>query len=45
MDDFLARYAQYLTVWNAENPRNPIDINRIRWTNPRWRHLNSIRSP
>ena len=45
MDDFLARYAQYLTDWNAEHPRNPIDINRIRWTNPRWRHLNSIRSP
>ena len=46
MDDFLARYAEYLTGWNAANPRNPIDINRIQWTNPTWRHLNSsIRGP
>ena len=27
MDDFLARYAEYLTCWNAENSHNPIDIN------------------
>ena len=45
MDDFLARYAEYLTGWNAAHPRNPIDINRIIWTNPTWRHLNSIRGP
>ena len=45
MNDFLARYAEYLTVWNAENPGNPIDFNRIRWTNIRWRHLYPIRAP
>ena len=45
MDDFLARYAEYLTGWNAAHPRNPIDINRINWTNPTWWHLNSIRGP
>ncbi len=45
MDDFLARYAEYLTGWNAANPRNPIDINRIHWVNPRWRHLNPVRGP
>jgi len=32
MDDFLARYAQNLTRWNAENPCNPIHINRTPWT-------------
>ena len=41
MDDFLARYAEYLTRWNIENPGNPIDINRIVWTDPNWRHLNN----
>ena len=44
MADFLARYAEYLTVWNAENPGNPIDINRIIWTNLPWRHLNTVNS-
>ena len=34
MDRFLARYAEYLKEWNAENPGNPIDINRFVWTNP-----------
>ena len=42
MDRFLARYAEYLTGWNAEHPRNPIDINRIIWTHLPWRHLNNI---
>ena len=41
MDRFLARYAEYLKQWNAEHPRNPIDINRFIWTNPTWRHLNN----
>ena len=45
MDDFLARYAKYLTRWNAEHPRNPIDINRIEWTDRRWEHLNPVRGP
>ncbi|MCY3690644.1 MAG: hypothetical protein OXI54_13680 [Chloroflexota bacterium] len=40
MNRFLARYAEYLTTWNAEHPRNPIDINRIIWTHIPWRHLN-----
>ena len=41
MEYFLTRYAQYLTGWNIEHPRNPIDINRIIWTSVRWRHLNN----
>ena len=45
MDDFLARYADYLTRRNAENPHNPIDINRILWTDHRWQHLNPVRGP
>lgn len=45
MDDFLARYADYLTRRNSENPRNPIDINRILWTDQRWQHLNPARGP
>ena len=45
MNDFLARYAEYLVGWNAANPGNPIDFNRIRWTNIRWRHLYPIRAP
>ena len=47
MDRFLARYAEYLVGWNAEHPRNPIDINRIIWTHLPWRHLNNttIRAP
>ena len=45
MNDFLTRYAEYLVGWNAENPGNPIDFNRIRWTNIRWRHLYPIRAP
>ncbi len=45
MDDFLARYAEYLTRWNAEHPHNPIDINRILWTDKRWQHLNPVRGP
>ena len=46
MDDFLARYAEYLIGWNAENPGNPIDFNRIRWNSIRWRdYFKSIRCP
>lgn len=46
MDDFLARYAEYLTRWNAEHSQNPIDINRIIWIDARWkRHLNPVRGP
>ena len=46
MDDFLARYAEYLIGWNAEHPRNPIDFNRIRWNSIRWRdYFKSIRGP
>ena len=45
IDDFLARYADYLTRRNAENPHNPIDINRILWTDHRWQHLNPVRGP
>ncbi len=45
MDDFLARYAEYLIHWNAEHPHNPIDINRILWTDRRWHHLNPVRGP
>ena len=46
MDDFLARYAEYLIGWNAENPGNPIDFNRIRWNSIRWRdYFKSIRGP
>ena len=45
MEDFLARYAEYLTGWNIEHPRNPIDINRIRWTSIRWRHFPFPRAP
>ena len=45
MDDFLARYADYLTRRNSENPRNPIDISRILWTDHRWQHLNPARGP
>ena len=45
IDSFLARYAEYLTRWNAEHPHNPIDINRIHWTDHRWQHLNPVRGP
>ena len=48
MGRFPARYAEYLTHWNAEHPRNPIDINRFVWTNPTWRHFNNtnpVRGP
>ena len=38
--DYLARYAEYLTVWNAEHPENPIDLNRIHWLSKGWQHLN-----
>ena len=38
LEDFLARYAEYLIGWNIEHPHNPIDINRIYWTSVRWRH-------
>ena len=37
LEDFLARYAEYLKQWNAEHPRNPIDFNRLQWTSLRWR--------
>ena len=43
--DYLACYADYLTRRNAENPHNPIDINRILWTDHRWQHLNPVRGP
>ena len=42
MNRFLARYAEYLEHWNAEHPRNPIDINRIIWTHIPRRHLNNV---
>ena len=46
MDDFLARYAECLTRWNAENSHNPIDINRILWADARWKQRhNPVRSP
>ena len=45
IDDFLARYADYLVPRNAANPHNPIDINRIHWVDPRWQHLNPVRGP
>ena len=35
MEDFLARYSEYLVGWNIEHPRNPIDINRLRWNSVR----------
>ena len=40
IDDYFARYAEYLTRWNAEHPENPVDINRIHWVDKRWQHLN-----
>ena len=40
IDDYVARYAEYLTRWNAEHPENPIDINRIHWIDRNWQHLN-----
>ncbi|MYC33240.1 MAG: hypothetical protein F4X64_08695 [Chloroflexi bacterium] len=46
LEDFLARYAEYLTGRNIEHPRNPIDINRIYWTNPLLRkRSNPARAP
>ena len=46
LEDFLARYAEYLVGWNAEHPRNPIDFNRLQWTSLRWReYFASIRGP
>ena len=46
LEDFLARYAEYLKQWNAEHPRNPIDFNRLQWTSLRWReYFASIRGP
>ena len=45
LEDFLARYAEYLVGWNAEHPRNPIDINRLQWTSLRWRHFPFPRAP
>ena len=46
LEDFLARYAEYLKQWNAEHPHNPIDFNRLRWTSLRWReYFASIRGP
>ena len=46
LEDFLARYAEYLIGWNIEHPRNPIDINRIYWTNPLLRkRSNPARAP
>ena len=45
LEDFLARYAEYLKQWNAEHPRNPIDINRLQWTSLRWRDFPFPRAP
>ena len=45
IDDFLARYADYLTRWNPEHPRTHIDINRIHWHDKYWQHLNPTRGP
>ena len=45
IDDFLARYAEYLIGWNPEHPRTPIDINRIHWHDKYWQHLNPVRGP
>ena len=46
LEDFLARYAEYLVGWNIEHPRNPIDFNRLQWTSLRWReYFASIRGP
>ena len=45
LEDYLARYAEYLKQWNAEHPRNPIDINRLQWTSLRWRHFPFPRAP
>ena len=46
LEDYLARYAEYLKQWNAEHPRNPIDFNRLQWTSLRWReYFASIRGP
>ena len=45
LEDFLARYAEYLIGWNAEHPRNPIDINRLRWNSLRWRDFPFPRAP
>ncbi len=42
--DYVARYADYLDRHNAENPHNPIDINRLHWLDPRWQHLNPVNS-
>ena len=45
MDRFLARYADYLTRRNAENPDNPIEFDRIIWNCPRWQNRNPVRGP
>ena len=45
LEDFLARYAEYLKHWNAEHPRNPIDFNRLQWTSLRWRDFPFPRAP
>ena len=45
LEDYLARYAEYLVGWNAEHPRNPIDINRLQWTSLRWRDFPFPRAP
>ena len=34
LEDFLARYAEYLIGWNIEHPRNPIDFNRLQMDQP-----------
>ena len=46
LEDYLARYAEYLKHWNVEHPRNPIDFNLLQWTSLRWReYFASIRGP
>ena len=46
IDDYVARYAEYLTRRNVEYPDNPIDINRILWVDARWQQrLNPVRGP
>ena len=43
INDYLARYADYLERWNAEHPDNPypVDINRLHWHDRHWQHLNN----
>ena len=42
---YMARYAEYLTRWNAEHPENPVDINHIKWHEKDWQLLYPARGP